>query len=123
MSDRHGPESSPPGDWLERRLSDVPPELADAVRGLAEFRTGSGFAAAASRAALAALDRAGRERTADSEAREAALRLLAADALLTYAFEAAADGELGGSAAAAEALAVRVGPRGELGGRTASPET
>ena len=59
--------------------------------------------------------------TGGEQNRKTALRLLAADALLTYAFEAAVDSEIGGDAAAAERLAERVGPCGLLGDRIASP--
>ena len=52
--------------------------------------------------------------------RPSALELLAADALLTYAFEAAADPSLGGSASRAVQLADRVGPAGEIGARLAA---
>lgn len=55
--------------------------------------------------------------------RESAIELLAADAILTYAFEAAADPARGGSAARALRLARRVGPVGLMGRRfDASPE-
>lgn len=87
--------------WLAQRLADVPPRLAAAVREL----TQGGGADALADAALAAF-----ERVASGGARRAgALDLLAADALLTYAFEAAADVETGGSAAASLELAGRMG--------------
>jgi hypothetical protein len=50
----------------------------------------------------------------EEPAREAALQLLAADASLTYAFEAAAS--IGTNV---EELALRIGPDGELGRRLA----
>lgn len=108
--------------WLEARLAGVPPELGDAVRAAlgagAETASIPGIppgAARLGRAALRELDAVG----AAARDRGAALRLLAADALLTYAFEAAADPELGGGASEAAALALRLGPRGELGARLA----
>ena len=111
--------------WLEARLAGAPPELAEAVRGLIrEVRVGEAVEGAdvpgvLAAAALTGLDGVLAEA---APAREAALRLLAADASLTYAFEAAAS--LGTDV---EALALRIGPGGELGrrlgeGRTASGE-
>jgi len=88
---------------------DVPSELARAVRRLADssLADGAGMAEAALR---------GLERVASlAEERAGALELLAADALLTYAFEAAADPELGGNAQSALALADRFGPSGAIG--------
>lgn len=100
--------------WLARRLEEVPPDLALAVRRLLGSEPGPG----PDRMAAASLE--GFERVAaGAEDRDRALDLLAADALLTYAFEAAADPELGGSAVAARALADRVGPAGKLGRRAA----
>lgn len=102
------------GAWLRERLEEVPPELARAVRGLLDASgrlTPPGLASAA----IAAFDRLA-DRGAD---RGAALELLAADALLTYAFEAAAEPGLGGRAVAAMTLAREVGVRGALGVRLA----
>lgn len=117
--------------WLEPRLEEVPGELADAVR--AAVRRGLDALEDADRGGAAAPEPlpdpasvpdtlawiAVREldRVADAPRdREAAVRLLAADACLTWAFEAAAgtDEEL-------EGLADRAGLRGRIGrllGRT-----
>jgi len=98
--------------WLTARLAEVTPDLAGAVVDLFE-RAAPGMWGP-SRMAEAALD--GLERVAaGGRDRDRALELLAADALLTYAFEAAADPAIGGSARAAAALAERFGPAGELG--------
>ncbi len=105
-------------EWLGPRLQGAPPDLAEAVRGLIEQGSGAGasidpraeipdrLAAAAIRGFDGVLEAA----DPSSRSREAALRLLAADALLTYAFEAAADLETG-----ADELAERIGPGGTLG--------
>lgn len=98
--------------WLDRRLEETPPELASAIRRLCAgdpCPEPRGMAASA----LRTFDRIGCE----FQTREGALELLAADALLTYAFEAAADPERGGTAERAIALALELGPRGELGRR------
>ncbi len=96
--------------WLDGRLETVPPELAAAVRGLvAEVSLEDGRSMAD--AALVGLARV----VSQEEERAGALELLAADALLTYAFEAAADPRLGGSAESASQLADRVGPCGAIG--------
>lgn len=98
--------------WLVRRLAETPSELGLAVRRLA----GRGSEPTPERLAEASLEAF--ERVAGGgEDRDRALDLLAADALLTYAFEAAADPEVGGSADRARALADRFGPAGELGRR------
>ena len=55
--------------------------------------------------------------------RAEAVTLLAADAILTYALEAAADPALGGSAARASRLAEWAGPRGLIGDRFNEKET
>jgi hypothetical protein len=98
-------------EWLEIRLGEVPDELDQAIRAVVAGhpqRQDEGVGQALARAALAELDSVvTREPT-----RAVALSLLAADATLTYAFEAAA--ELGEDA---RALADRVGPFGLLGGR------
>lgn len=98
--------------WLEPRLRDVSAELADAVRLCLERASreppAESAAALLSRAALEEFDRV-LELPQD---RTAAVRLLAADASLTYAFEAAA--ELGDDVTA---LADRIGTRGRLGRR------
>lgn len=78
--------------WLEPRLREAPPRLAEAVRGCLERMEPDGAPKALSgllaRAALQELGRVEAGRTGD---REEALRLLAADASLTFAFEAAAE--------------------------------
>ena len=98
-------------EWLEPRLSVVPDELDRAIRGVVARqaqREEEGAGEVLARAALAELDSVvTREPT-----RAVALSLLAADATLTYAFEAAA-----GLGEDARALADQVGPRGLLGGR------
>lgn len=98
------------GRWLRPRLQTAPPELRDDILELLETTPGldlSDPVDALAMAALAGLEQVVRGRGDRSEA----LRLLAADAALTYAFEAAA--EAGRSAE----LAVRVGLEGELGSR------
>ncbi len=107
-----------PRAWLETRLDEVSPELADAIRGIvgslrppAAAPPGSSVGSVGESLALAAIEHLERVVSAGSD-RSAALDLLAADALLTYAFEAAAD--LDEDVAA---LADRVGPRGLLGER------
>lgn len=107
--------------WLETRLREVPPDLAVAIRELAVPDPEEFDAGLAGRTALAALVRvAERSDGKGPPARDLALDLLAADALLTYAFEGAADRELNGSAAGAAALALRLGPRGDLGRHAAT---
>ncbi|MDT8436530.1 MAG: hypothetical protein RRA92_07210 [Gemmatimonadota bacterium] len=104
--------------WLAQRLAGAPPALAGEVGALVREaaarpvpRLGGGEVADLLAAAgLAAL----REVAGGSGSRAAALRLLAADAALTCAFEAAA--ELGGDVAA---LCAAVGPAGALGGALA----
>lgn len=106
--------------WLEDRLEGVHPELADAVRRCAAAspapdRSASvaDFLADAATAELETLAEGPQDRAA-------AVRLLAADAVLTYAFEAAA-----GEGGDPPALARRIGPNGALGralGRAARPE-
>lgn len=100
-------------EWLRPRLRDVPDDLAAAVRDCVrsvEADDASGVPDLLARAATAELDRL-IERPAG---RATAVRLLAADAALTYAFEAAAD--LG---ADVPGLADRVGLRGRIGRRLA----
>jgi hypothetical protein len=98
--------------WLESRLAGVPAELGAQVRtSLADREPADSaeqVASAFGEAALRGLDRV----RAGQQSREDALHLLAADACLTYAFEAAAD--LGGDPAA---LAWRFGASGALGAR------
>ena len=101
--------------WLEPRLVGAPVELAAAVRellGEVEADADGRFPdvpEALVAAALLGFD--GVLEPVDA-AREVALRLLAADAALTYAFEAAAS--LGRDV---DGLAMRIGPGGELGRR------
>lgn len=102
------------GRWLDDRLSEVPPALAGAIRRMVPGGV-SGGPSAMAEAALAAFDRVAE----DAAGRDGALDLLAADALLTYAFQAAADPTLGGDAASAVDLAGRMGPRGAIGARLA----
>ncbi len=101
---------NPTQGWLQLRLADAPPELAAAIVRLIETTPGLDLSNPV--AALAAAGLAGLEQVADGTGeRSEALRLLAADAALTYAFEAAA--EAGRSAE----LAAQVGLDGELGRR------
>lgn len=102
--------------WLTGRLESAPAELAEAVWPLVRGRLAEGEDGLV-HAALDAL-------AAEGEAnRSGAVTLLAADAILTYALEAAADPALGGSAARACQLAERVGPSGLIGGRFDREET
>ncbi|MDH3734455.1 MAG: hypothetical protein OEU54_13025 [Gemmatimonadota bacterium] len=96
--------------WLDRRLLATPGELAEAVRALLGESADPvpGRMAACALATFARIARG-------PQTRECALELLAADALLTYAFEAAADPVVGGSGNAALQLARSVGPCGDLG--------
>ena len=113
MSVRRVPSST----WLAARLEATPPELSEAITRLLGSRATDPSPAAMVAGALDALERvAGGEQT-----RAAALELLAADALLTYAFERAADPADGGSAGMALELARETGPAGELGRRSVAP--
>jgi hypothetical protein len=98
--------------WLEQRLDGVPPTLAAAVRECVGRVSGpvepEEIPGVLAEAALHELDSA----LGQPQGRRSALRLLAVDASLTYAFEAAAD--LGTDA---RALAERLGLKGELGMR------
>ncbi len=97
-------------EWLEAHVRDTPPELTDEILKLLEAvpaETRCEPARALAAAALAGLDEVAR----GSGNRREALRLLAADAALTYAFEAAA--EVGIVAELSNA----VGLDGELGRR------
>ena len=98
--------------WLTGRLESAPPELAEAVRPLVRGCLAEGEDGLV-RAALDALAAA----TEGDATRDDAVTLLAADAILTYALEAAADPALGGSAARASELAARIGPGGLIGER------
>lgn len=101
--------------WVRARPAAVPPELSAAVRAALERLgpgpAGEGAADALARAATGELDAV---LARGEEGRAAALPLLAADACLAYAFEAAAESgaDLGG-------LAAGLGPRGALGDRLA----
>ena len=98
--------------WLQARLREAPPELADAIRSLVDGVPTDDEEGLVS-VALDAL-----ETVAEGQGtRGSAINLLAADAILTYALEAAADPGLGGSAARALRLARRIGPRGLIGER------
>jgi hypothetical protein len=111
------PDIGVPAAWLASRLAASPPDLARAIEEQIASRTPDGELTSfglASRG-IDIFERVSRS----SQTRAAALALLAADALITYAFESAADPEIGGSAVAATALAAQVGPRGELGRRAA----
>lgn len=107
--------------WLTSRLTDVPPSLAEAVGDLLERAAGGtgtprdvhppadsvpDFLAYA---AICELERVARDEEHD---RELAVRLLAADACLTWAFEAAAER---GDGEALEELAEANGLRGRIG--------
>lgn len=109
--------------WLEPRLRRAPPELADEVRTLLRQTAGRGTAEELGGGAvadlLAAAAAAGLDEVAGAAGgRESALRLLAADAALTFAFEAAAD--TGGDVAR---LCAATGPGGALGRRLAGPSS
>jgi len=93
----------------------MPSELADAVRRLL---AASGGEPTAQRMVEAAIDTFERV-PGESHSRAGALDLLAGDALLTYAFEVAADPTVGGSFEDAMRLARDAGPVGELGRRCA----
>jgi len=98
--------------WLRSRMSNAPPELAADILRLIETTPDLDLSDPVTALATAAL--AGLEQVADGAGeRGEALRLLAADAALTYAFEAAAD-----SGRTAE-LAEWVGLDGALGSRLA----
>ena len=111
-------------DWLASRLEGAPPDLAAAVMALldedrrTEAADADGSTPAAldeiparlAAAALRGFDAVVDESASERRSRATALRLLAADAALTYAFEAAVD--LDGDAAL---LAERLGPHGAIG--------
>ena len=101
--------------WLEARLASVPRELAGAIRSLVNgaLEEGQDGEEELVTVALDTLEAV----AAGGGTRGSAIDLLASDALLTYAFEAAADPERGGSAARARRLARRIGPTGLIGAR------
>jgi len=104
--------------WIDARLEETRRELAAAVRGLlGGVGAPSPTPARMVECALVALERV----AATTQTRAGALELLAADALLTYAFEAAADPRAGGSADAAVRLARATGACGEIGRRSEGP--
>ena len=98
--------------WLDSRLAGVPADLGSQVRASLADRPAADSVEqvieAFTEAALRGLDRV----RVGPQTRRDALHLLAADACLTYAFEAAAD--LGGDPAT---VARGVGARGALGDR------
>lgn len=109
-----------PAEWLAPRLLGAPPELAAAIRGLLEpgsdgtasEASPSSIADCLAQAAIEGFDGVLEPSAPPARSREMALRLLAADALLTYAFEAAADLGTG-----IDELAERIGPGGTFGAR------
>lgn len=106
----------PTRGWLAPRLRDMPSDLAQDLMRLLEGVPAEHMAdppRALATAALAGLE----EVVRGSGRRVEALRLLAADAALTYAFEAAAEN------GTASELAEWIGLRGELGVRLASEST
>lgn len=98
--------------WLAGRLESAPAELAEAVWPLVRERLAEGEDGLVH----AALDALATAAQGDADRAEA-VTLLAADAILTYALEAAADPALGGNAARARRLAARAGPGGLIGER------
>lgn len=104
--------ADPTRRWLEPRLAGTPPELARDILRLLDSIPETALSdppRALAAAAIAGLD----EVAAGAGDRTEALRLLAADAALTWAFEAAADD------GTIQELATAVGLRGELGRRLA----
>lgn len=97
---------SPAEGWIRERLADAPPALLDAMAAALPADAPSVPDALAGGAA-ALLERVAR----GSGGREDALPLLAADALLTHAFQAQAEADPAGVAA----LAARWGGTGRLG--------
>lgn len=96
--------STPLDAWLASRTPSPPPQLADRVRALAAAELGQ--AATPADALLAAAERAVESLLRSGGlTRESALDLLAVDALVTYAFEAAADEPQALEARAERALA------------------
>lgn len=77
--------------WVDSRPSPPPVELREAFGGLLEGRSSSSWDLAAG-----GTEALRRSLTGDEGSRETAFRLLAADALLTYACEAALDEADGG---------------------------
>ncbi len=108
--------------WFTRRLEEAPAELAEVVWPLVRGRLAEGEEGLV-HAALDALAIAAHGAADGAPNRAEAVTLLAADAILTYALEAAADPALGGSAARASRLAEWAGPRGLIGDRFNEEET
>jgi hypothetical protein len=102
--------TDPTRAWLATRLQDSPPELALAIRRLLECAPSLNLDDPPSALACVAVT-ALEEVAGGAGNRSEALRLLAADATLTYAFEAAAE------AGTVAELAARFGVQGELGRR------
>lgn len=100
-------------EWLRPRLDGVPEDLAGAVGDIVRAVDVPGDTPVPDLLAAAAVEELDRvvERPAG---REVAVRLLAADAVLTYAFQAAAELD-----ADVPALAEEVGLRGRIGARLA----
>lgn len=92
--------------WLEPRLERVPDELADRVRALVRSAPPAPVPELLASAAVDELERL----AAAPQDRDAAVRLLAADAALTWAFESAAE-----TGADVPALADATGLRGRIG--------
>lgn len=74
-------------DWLTRQLAAAPPSLAERLRAAVEGSVEGGSGALAE----AALERLRAAALSPDRDRETAYQLLAADALLTYACQAAAE--------------------------------
>ena len=106
----------PTRDWLAPRLRDTPSDLAGDILRLLDGVPASELEDPPRALAMAAL--AGFEEVVGGSGRRVeALRLLAADAALTYAFESAAE------RGTAPELAEWIGLRGELGRRlTSTPD-
>lgn len=79
------------GGWLDARRADVPPNLSARVREALGASLDLDVGEAPERCVAAAEGLVAGLLAADSTGRDSALTLLAADALVTYAFEAAAD--------------------------------
>jgi hypothetical protein len=97
---------TPADRWIRERLTDAPPSLLDAMAGALPAEAPSVPEALAD-GALRLLEAVAR----GGGGREDALPLLAADALLTHAFQAQAEADPAGVAA----LAARWGAAGRLG--------
>lgn len=99
-------------EWLDARLREAPARLAEAVRECLDRAAPSEEPESVGEW-LARSAEQELERVADgADEEDVALRLLAADAVLTYAFEAAAE-----EGTDLKALAGELGPAGRLGRR------